>query len=102
MNSNTNSQKQLEIPRSTSISSKSKPIICNNYCVDTEVVKKEVNPFYIKKSEKKLTVPEEPKLSTNSRASRRESIKREGSICDTESSRRYNEMKGRLSINNHC
>lgn len=34
---------------------------------------KTINPFYIRKSEKKLTVPNEPRLSTANRASRRES-----------------------------
>ena len=39
------------------------------------------NPlFYIKKSQKKLTVPVEPQLSTNERASRRESIGKHGSF----------------------
>ena len=39
-------------------------------------------PFYIKKSEKKLTVPAEPRLNTNARATRRESIGKHISFCD--------------------
>lgn len=37
--------------------------------------------FYIKKSQKKLTVPVEPQLSTNERASKRDSIGKHGSFC---------------------
>lgn len=64
----TQSKKELDPPRSISTQS-------NN-----EKGNKIIKPFYIKKSEKKLTVPSEPKLNTNDRAARRESIKKDESF----------------------
>jgi hypothetical protein len=42
--------------------------------------------FYIRKSEKKLTIPAEPNLSTNDRASQRENFIKTQSFCGSSSS----------------
>ena len=45
--------------------------------------------FSISNKSEKLTVPIEPKLSTNQRASRRQSLKKDESLCDSDSSKLY-------------
>lgn len=83
-------KKVPEKERSPSFSNGKKNISSKHYLysgLGNSGNKRNSTPFYIKKSEKKLTVPSEPKLSTNERAVRRESVGNPKSFCgESESS----------------